>query len=740
MVSLGRVLHSLPPMQKTLAEPLQRALLAQVIDQMPAGVIIAAPNGQILLANVQAERIWRRPILRSNSVAEYVSLKGFHADGRPYRAEEWPLARSVQNGEIVDSEEVEFVRGDGTRAVMRVSSAPIRDGNGNIAAAVVTFFDVTRQRREQDALRFLARASAAIGATMLTDETLRAVAHLSIPSFADVAVLFLIGGGEIQRIEVAAADEQQRRMIEDTWTKERHLASSAVHNVIETGKPLLLRDVDADYEKVVGTALHPHLAETVGARSMITVAMHSGKMPFGALMFLRTRDENRYDEFDLFVAEEIARRGVTAMERSLLFESERAQRLRAEHAASRLQHLQTLSSAVSAAVSVEDVARAVIAVARDIAGASIVVVGRVEGEELHIIAASGIADAFLEQYHNIPLSTALPLAESIRTCEPIWLGTFDEAVARSPLFRDAQPGSTSRAWAVLPLTADGQSIGAIGLSFASEQAFSDADRSFLMSLASQCGLAFERARLYDAERRAREEAEQASRAKDDFLAILSHEMRTPMTTVIGWADFLKMTHGNDPAISGPVDSLRTSARAQARLVDDLLDVSRIVAGKLRIEPRDTDLSEIIRSATDQLLVTADTKGIYIESYGVDEPLPIRGDPDRLRQVLTNLLTNAVKFTPAAGHVSIRAARRELLYEVLVEDDGEGISADFLPHVFDRFRQASIGDSRRHSGLGLGLSIVQHLVQLHGGRVWAESDGVGKGARFTVELPAPGRSS
>jgi signal transduction histidine kinase len=726
-------------MQKTLAEPLQRALLAQVIEQMPAGVIIAAPNGQILLANAQAERIWRRPILGSKNVPDYGRLKGFHADGRPYRADEWPLARSLQNGEIVDGEEVEFVRGDGTRGVMRVSSGPIHGNDRNIAAGVVTFFDITEQRREQDALRFLAEASAAIGATLLTDETLRAVAHLSIPSFADVAVLFLISQGEIQRIEVATADERRQRMIEDAWTSERPLASSAVRCVIETGKPLLLRDIDSEYEKTVGTAPRARLVRTVGARSMITVAMHSGDKPFGALMFLRTRDEDRYDEFDLFVADEIARRSVTAMERSLLFESERAQRMRAEHAASRLQHLQTLSSALSAAVTVEDVARAVIA-ARDIAGASIVVVGRVEGEELHIIAASGILDAVLERYRHIPLSAALPLAESIRTREPIWLGTSDEAVARAPLFRDAQPGSTSRAWAVLPLTSDGRAIGAIGLSFASEQAFSDADRSFLMSLASQCGLAFERARLYDAERRAREDAEQASRAKDDFLAILSHEMRTPMTTVIGWADFLKMTHGNDPAIGGPVDSLRTSARAQARLVDDLLDVSRIVAGKLRIEPRETDLSEIIRSAIDQVLVTADTKGIYIESYGVDEPLPIRGDPDRLRQVLTNLLTNAVKFTTAGGHVSIRAARRDSLYEVLVEDDGEGISPDFLPHVFDRFRQASIGDSRRHSGLGLGLSIVQHLVQLHGGDVSADSDGVGKGARFIVELPAPGRAA
>ena len=267
----------------------------------------------------------------------------------------------------------------------------------------------------------------------------------------------------------------------------------------------------------------------------------------------------------------------------------------------------------------------------------------------------------------------------------------------------------------------------------SSPAYEQADVVVAEELARMAAIAVQKSRLFEAEHRAREEAERASRAKDEFLAILSHELRTPMTTVIGWADFLKMTHGNDPALAKAVDALRNSARVQAKLVDDLLDVSRIVTGKLTIRPIETELVGIVRAAVDSIRITAEEKDIAIHVDLPEESVTLTGDPDRLHQIVLNLLSNAVKFTNrGAITVSVRKGSRHA--EVSVADTGEGIAPDFLPHVFDRFRQGSVGDSRRHSGLGLGLSIVQHLVRLHGGNVRAESEGVGKGARFTVTLP------
>jgi signal transduction histidine kinase len=240
--------------------------------------------------------------------------------------------------------------------------------------------------------------------------------------------------------------------------------------------------------------------------------------------------------------------------------------------------------------------------------------------------------------------------------------------------------------------------------------------------------------LFDSERHAREEAEHASRAKDEFLAILSHELRTPLTSVLGWADLLRMTHENDPVLVEQLTALRKAALMQARLIDDLLDVSRIVTGKLRITRRSVELNECVCATAEAQRLNAEAGGIALSCDTAPEPIVLNVDADRIQQVVGNLVANALKFTPRGGEVRLSVRRENDRAIITVRDTGDGISPEFLPQVFDRFRQASVGDSRNYSGLGLGLSIVQHLVQLHGGSVKAESDGLGKGATFTVTLP------
>jgi PAS domain S-box-containing protein len=232
----------------------------------------------------------------------------------------------------------------------------------------------------------------------------------------------------------------------------------------------------------------------------------------------------------------------------------------------------------------------------------------------------------------------------------------------------------------------------------------------------------------------RAEAEEANRVKDEFLATISHEIRTPLTAILGWAQMLKGFDLADPKLRKGVDVIERNARAQTRLVEDILDVSRIITGKLRIETRPVSLRAAVEGALETVRSGAEAKGIAID-VKIDPAVgPLLGDQDRLQQVIWNLLSNAVKFTPRSGQIAVAVRGMEGQVEITVSDTGKGIDTDFLPFVFDRFTQAEGGTSRRQAGLGLGLAIVRHLVELHGGTVHAVSEGDGRGATFIVRLP------
>jgi PAS domain S-box-containing protein len=247
-------------------------------------------------------------------------------------------------------------------------------------------------------------------------------------------------------------------------------------------------------------------------------------------------------------------------------------------------------------------------------------------------------------------------------------------------------------------------------------------------------LELEREELLHATELAREAAELATRSKDEFLAKVSHELRNPLNGILGWTQILAAPEASEEELRRGVALIDTSARTLARLVDDLLDVSRILSGKLALQLAPVRLESVIASACDEIRPAAEARGISVDCR-VEQPLPaVLGDSERLHQVLWNLLSNAVKFTPRGGRVGLTAEQRDSLVEIAVADDGEGIDAAFLPHIFEPFRQQDAGAARRHQGLGLGLSIVSQLVERHGGTVRAESAGRGCGSRFTVRLP------
>lgn len=234
--------------------------------------------------------------------------------------------------------------------------------------------------------------------------------------------------------------------------------------------------------------------------------------------------------------------------------------------------------------------------------------------------------------------------------------------------------------------------------------------------------------------RAKKAAEEASRLKDEFLATVSHELRTPLNAMLGWVHMLRHGHLNEQRAAHAMEVIERNARAQAQLIEDLLDVSRIVSGNMRLDVHAVDPRGLIHAAVESVRPAAEAKDIKVLTFFDAEVDQIAGDAERLQQIVWNLLSNAVKFTPNGGQVEVRLERTEFGIELTVTDSGIGIKPEFLPHVFERFRQADQSPTRRHGGLGLGLSIVRHLVELHGGAVSVDSAGEGLGASFKVTLP------
>src|SRR5215471_1451046 len=284
-----------------------------------------------------------------------------------------------------------------------------------------------------------------------------------------------------------------------------------------------------------------------------------------------------------------------------------------------------------------------------------------------------------------------------------------------------------RSAVVVPIPGRHSVLGVIGFASPKPGRYTSAELIFAQDLARRISLALENARLY-------REAQEANRAKDEFLAILSHELRTPLNAILGWTQILRSKRLDDVTTGRAFEAIERNAKAQAELIEDMLDVSRIITGRLRLEFHTVNLPEAIEAALDSVRPTAEAKGVRLECDLELHGGAISGDSRRLQQIVWNLLSNAVKFTPGSGLVRVRLEYTESEARLTVSDTGKGISPSFLPFVFDRFRQAETMINRTASGLGLGLSIARHLVELHGGMIEASSEGEGRGATFTVTFP------
>ena len=292
-----------------------------------------------------------------------------------------------------------------------------------------------------------------------------------------------------------------------------------------------------------------------------------------------------------------------------------------------------------------------------------------------------------------------------------------------------------RSYLAIPvISRSGEVLGGLFFGHAEPGVFSESDERIIAGLAGQAAIAIDNARLFDAVQKARETAEIANRLKDEFLATVSHELRTPLNAVLGWTSLLRSTQMDDARRAKALETIDRNARLQQKIVEDLLDVSRIVAGQLRLEKEPMPFRPVVESAVDSIKPLAAAKSIGLTVELGDDPAILIGDHARLQQVIWNLLSNAIKFTPEGGAVRVALDVIESRVELVVADTGVGIAPAFLPHVFERFRQEDQRVTRAHGGLGLGLAIVRHLTEMHGGSVAAVSAGEGKGATFIVRLP------
>ncbi len=325
-----------------------------------------------------------------------------------------------------------------------------------------------------------------------------------------------------------------------------------------------------------------------------------------------------------------------------------------------------------------------------------------------------------------------PAAAAIRKGEPIVSNECPpELVARaaqSAEHLDLLTRFAVRAFMMVPLRARGRTLGLLTVGrFDGRRKYDARDEALAADLTSRAALALDNALLY-------RHAQEANRVKEDFLATLSHELRTPLNALLGWMQMLKSPAVDEATRRRALESVERNAQAQSVLINDLLDVSRVMSGKLRIDPRPVDLQSVVLAAVDAVRPAVRAReidlGVSLTPIGGE----VLGDPDRLQQVVWNLLSNAVKFTPPHGRVELSVEQVGGAAQIVVTDNGVGIDAAFLPHVFERFRQADSSTTRSHGGLGLGLAIVRHLVDVHGGTVTAESGGMGAGSRFVVTLP------
>ncbi|HYX13387.1 MAG TPA: PAS domain S-box protein [Nostoc sp.] len=621
--------------------------------------------------------------------------------------------------------------------------------------------DITERKQVEEEQRFLADASEILAASLDYETTLASLARLVVPEIADWCLVDVICDNQlVRRVAATHADPKKQALVEQLQNYPPDLTrKEGIAEVIRTGKSQITDFIsDEQIQAVSHNASHQKILQELNPTSGISVPLIVPGRVLGA-MTLVSSSGRRYPTKSLMLAQELARRAAVAVDNARLYTETQESQQAALRAAFRTARLQAITAALSESLTPAQVSEVMVEQGMAALGASSALVALVtkSGTELEIIRAVGFEQEAVDSWRRFSIHTSAPLAEAVRTKQPIWQEPTTTRVAHYPHLAQEYARYNYEAWISIPLIIEGRAIGGMSLAFAEIQEFNQDDQPFILALAQQCAQAMERARLYEAEQTAREAAENANRIKDEFLAVLSHELRSPLNPILGWSKLLQTKKLDEKTVPQALKTIERNARLQAQLIEDLLDISRILQGKLSLNIYPVDLTSVISAAMETVRLSAEAKSIEMHISLEPHLGQVLGDSGRLQQVVWNLLSNAVKFTPTGGRVDIRVEQvgsrewgvgsRELgvggkeipkqspLYaQIIVSDTGKGIDPNFLPYVFEYFRQENSSTTRKFGGLGLGLAIVRHLVELHGGTVQVESKGEDQGATFIVRLP------
>jgi PAS domain S-box-containing protein len=753
-----------------------RAHLAAIVESSDDAILSKTLDGIITSWNEAAMRLY-------GYTAEEVIGQTVSMLMPPEQADDFPqIMQRLKRGERIDHYETVRVAKDGKRINISLTVSPIKDASGHLIGASAVARNITEQKRaeaerqelllreqaarkeaeqaqklsqellarEQAALAqaeqalilqrtiearlmLLTEASATLLSSLRLDTVLSGILELSGRLTACDALAiwrFKQSPSRWEAVSVVGLPEDYQKK----WIG----VSSDARSFPDT--PIVVEDVEK--EPLLASRLD--MLRQEGVRSLLAVPIRIHGIISGTITFYYKRPEE-FSDADIKVVSALANLAASAITTAELYEEQSRLREEAQRAQAHSSFLSEasaiLSSSLDYEVTLKNVAR--LAVPHFADWCVIDLLGADQHINRLVVAHSGPAGESLlhelqERYPYDPNQSS-GVANVLRTGQSeLYSDITDDlldSVARNQEHLYMLRQFRLRSAMCVPMLARNRAIGAI--TFASskeERQYDSSDLQLAEDLARRAALAVDNARLYRQAQQARTEAEVASRIKDEFLATISHELRTPLNAILGWVGVMRRDGLDNETLVRAIEIIERNARSQSQLIEDLLDVSRIITGKLRLDVRPVELRPIVEAAVDVMRPSADAKGVKLQVVLDSKPGLVSGDPNRLQQVIWNLLSNAVKFTPKGGKVQVRLERINSHVEITVSDTGQGINAKFLPYVFDRFRQADSSYTRRYGGLGLGLAIVRHLVDLHGGAVEVHSPGEGQGATFKVKLP------
>jgi len=700
--------------------------------------MIALAQGAVALIDAEARILFVSTSLLGHSVDNAYGqslLDDIHPDDLPYFRMQFQ--RCLDHPDVQIHTQLRTFHKDGsTRVFETVLLNKLNDAD--IGAIALHYFDITEQKaieiRQTSNRKFLEKVGTVLSESLEYTATINRVVSLVLGYLADWCSLDLLAeDGSIEQITVGNANPELVQCIKDTGFHRLVSFSpqSPVATVIATGEVLYVPHLTSEMLASAGVSTGAlSSARDLDKYSFVAAPLKARGHVLGVLSLMRSGESGKYDEDDLAFIKDVTTRIALHIDNAQLYRE-------AQHAQKQAALLAEITTLLAESLESSDILQRLARIVVD-SFADYCFVHRFSADGGLYRAAGAHRDAELcgvvnqllecpiepEGQHYIRTVIDRNLPSLTRDGNPL--------VSKMPdgPYKDMIQRLAPNSWIMAPLVAGGTCLGSLLLarSQGSPQ-YTSKDVHFVHELARRASIAIDNERLY-------RESQEASRLKDQFLATISHELRTPLTSIAGWAAILQRKNIDEKILVQALDGIQRNVRLQTSLVEDLLDVSRIITGKLRLDPKVVDLQTLVASSVDNVRSMTDAKSIKVAFIAEGHTGPILCDPNRIQQIFWNLLSNAIKFTPANGNIKVVVRRNQANgAEIIVSDTGIGIAPEFLPFVFDRFRQFDGSTTRNVAGLGLGLSIVKHLVELHGGTVHAESAGVGQGSTFRVILPS-----